>query len=73
MLENFLDSFEGAKWKINSEKFRCQKNFKKIACPSFTSPVQKSTLGFSIYLNNRKKIVAETCLKNVILILIYQL
>lgn len=73
MLENFLDGFKGAEWSMNNIKSKQWKNFKKITCPSFTSHLQKGTLGFSIYLNSRKKMVANTCFKNVILILIHQL
>ena len=61
MLGNFLDSLEGAERKLNSIKYTHPKKFKKFACLPFTSPIQKGTLGFSFYLNNRKWIVGDTC------------
>ena len=74
MLNFSFHSFKEAKWKIHGIKSTLRKKFKKIACPSFKSPLQNGTLGFSIYLNNRKENCCEhMCLKNAILILIHQL
>ena len=56
MLENFLDSLEGAEWKITNIKSRRWKN----CMPFVYESSLKGTLGFSIYLNSRKKLL-RTC------------
>ena len=49
------------------------KKFQKIPLSSFTSPIQKSTLGFTIYLKSWKKSYAHMCLQNAIQKLLHQL
>ena len=60
---------KGLNEKSMASNLHDKKKFKKNLCPSFTSPLQKRTLGFSIYLNSRKKIgckhMFEKCDSNI--------
>ena len=62
MLKFYFHSFKGDKWKIHGVKSTWRFFFEKIACPSFSSSLQKG------YLNSRKKCwehVFEKCDSNI--------
>ena len=58
---NIFGHFERGWIKNQLHKIYTTKKFQKIPLSLFTSPLQKGTLGFSIYLNSWKKYYANTC------------